>query len=386
MISLQEELDWHCYQLYGLLVEDLRYTGDDLPELALGQRAFEIVMARQMANGELETTWFDRHGSTPITEIPTHWPEAYRKLVERRIKVIETNKEIALIEKPEYKRRWNAEPWEEQEQRALKNWLLDRLEIPKYRKGTKDNPELTTTAQMADVASADAEFLQVAALYRGRPDFNVAALVAELVEGEAVPFLPILRYKPAGLRKREIWERTWELQREDDRDQTTKQTKHTKEDREIPTESDSPDSFRVFRVFRGSNSGGSISDAHSIPVPPKYASADFLKTDYWRLRGKLDVPKDAGSATRIARPTATRRSWSVGRGGITLSRRRPWSPTTTPASGKAGTPNGSRPSWRASISYCRGFTSGTPRSTKSSVRRRVNRSKRCWSTTPMNSA
>ena len=29
-----------------------------------------------------------------------------------------------------------------------------------------------------------------------------------------------------------------------------------------------------------------------IPVPPKYTTADFLKTDYWRLRGKLDVPKE----------------------------------------------------------------------------------------------
>jgi len=336
MIALQEELDWHCYQLYGLAADDLRYTGDDLPELVLGQRAFEIVMARQMAHGELESTWFERHGSTPITEIPTHWPDAYRKLVERRIKLIETNKGIALIEKPEYKRRWNSEPWEEQEQRALKNWLLDRVETPKYRKGTKDNPELTTTAQMADVASADAEFLQVAALYRGRPDFNVTALVAELVEGEAVPFLPILRYKPSGLRKREIWERTWELQREEDRDQTTKHTKHTKEDEEIQTASDSSDLFSVFRVFRGSTSGGSTSDGGSIsggstsdgssasggstsdggsasggstsdggsasggstsdggsiPVPPKYTSADFLKTDFWRLRGKLDVPKE----------------------------------------------------------------------------------------------
>ena len=252
MIALQEELDWHCYQLYGLVPDDLRYTGDDLPELALGQRAFEIVMARQMAKGELETAWFERHGSKPITEIPSHWPAAYRKLVERRIKMIETNKEIALIEKPEYKRRWNDEPWEEQEQRALKNWLLDRLETPKYRKGTKDTPDLTTTAQMADVASADAEFMQVAALYRGRPDFDVAALVAELVEGEAVPFLPILRYKPAGLRKREVWERTWDLQRQQDAGK----------------------------------------DVGEIPVPPKYATADFLKTDYWRLRGKLDVPKE----------------------------------------------------------------------------------------------
>lgn len=252
MIALQEELDWHCYQLYGLLADDLRYSGDDLPELALGQRAFEIVLARQIGKGELETTWFERHGSTPITETPAHWPAAYRNLVERRIKLIETNKEIALIEKPEYKRRWNAEPWEDQEQRALKNWLLDRLEAPKYRKGTKDSPELTTAAQMADVASADAEFLQVAALYRGRPDFSVAALVSELVEGEAVPFLPILRYKPAGLRKREVWERTWDLQRQQDAGK----------------------------------------DVGEIPVPPKYATADFLKTDFWRLRGKLDVPKE----------------------------------------------------------------------------------------------
>ena len=132
MIALQEELDWECYQHYGLLPDDLRYSGDDLPELALGQRPFEIVMARQMDKGELQSSWFERHGSTPITEIPTHWPAAYRTLVERRIKLIETNKEIGLIERPEYKRRWNTEPWAEQEQRALKNWLLDRLEDKRY--------------------------------------------------------------------------------------------------------------------------------------------------------------------------------------------------------------------------------------------------------------
>ena len=256
MIALQEELDWQCYKLYGLIPDDLQYISEDLPELTLGQRAFEIVMARQMAKGELETTWFERHGSTPVNEVPGHWPAAYRKLVERRIAVIETNKDIALIEKPEYKRRWNDEPWQEQEQRALKNWLLDRLEMPKYRKGTTENSELTSTAQMTDVASVDAEFLQVAAIYRGRPDFDVAALVAELVEGEAVPFLPILRYKPAGLRKREVWERTWDLQRQQDAGK----------------------------------------DAGEIPVPPKYTNSsgkvDFLKPDYWRLRGSLDVPKE----------------------------------------------------------------------------------------------
>src|SRR6185312_4722613 len=29
-----------------------------------------------------------------------------------------------------------------------------------------------------------------------------------------------------------------------------------------------------------------------IAVPPKYGSGDFAKTTYWRLRGKLDVPKE----------------------------------------------------------------------------------------------
>jgi hypothetical protein len=29
-----------------------------------------------------------------------------------------------------------------------------------------------------------------------------------------------------------------------------------------------------------------------VPVPPKYASADFRKANWWRLRGKLDVPKE----------------------------------------------------------------------------------------------
>ena len=103
MIALQEELDWQCYSLYDLLDDDLRYDGGDLPEIVLGERAFEIVMARLMANGELETSWFERHRSKPITEVPSHWPDAYRSLVERRIRLIETNKEIGLIERPEYK-------------------------------------------------------------------------------------------------------------------------------------------------------------------------------------------------------------------------------------------------------------------------------------------
>jgi hypothetical protein len=260
VISLQEELDWECYSYYRLLEDNLTYTGL-LPQIQLGQRAFEIVMARRMADGKLQTTWFDRHGSTPTTELPRDWPEDYKRLVERRIELIETDRDIALIEQPEYKRRWNTEPWESQLERALREWLLGRLESyfdfdgrmnDEGKPTSKTGIALTGIAYLADIARQDSDFMQVGELYRNDPAFDVERLVVELVEAESVPLLSVLRYKPSGLRKRAEWEQTWELQREEDR--TDKRL--------------------------------------DIPVPPKYTSADFLKSDYWRLRGKLDVPKE----------------------------------------------------------------------------------------------
>jgi hypothetical protein len=109
MIALQEELDWDVYQRYELITDEqaveLIAAPESVPNLVLGQRAFEIVMARKMARGELETQWFARHRSTPITEIPPEWPEEYQQVVERRIEIIESNRNIGLIERPECKRR-----------------------------------------------------------------------------------------------------------------------------------------------------------------------------------------------------------------------------------------------------------------------------------------
>jgi len=262
-IQEQENLDWQCYQLYGLIDEDLTYKAESFP-IQLGQRAFEIVLARKMAAGEVQTTWFERHGSTPITELPAEWPDDYKKLVERRIELIETDKNIRLIEQPEYKRRWNTEPWDSQVERALQSWLLDRLES--YfdfdgRMNTEGRPtaqvdkSLISVARLADIAAKDGDFMEVGSVYRDDPAFNVQNLIEELVKAENVPLLPILRYKPAGLRKREQWEETWALQRKED-------------------------------------AGEKVGD---IPVPPKYKSADFISTGgakYWKLRGKLDVPKE----------------------------------------------------------------------------------------------
>src|SRR3546814_3581018 len=76
VIAIQEELDWWCYHAYGLLDQALCSEGS-LPEVQLGERAFEIVLARRMASGEAQTKWFARHRSTPITELPAHRSEEH---------------------------------------------------------------------------------------------------------------------------------------------------------------------------------------------------------------------------------------------------------------------------------------------------------------------
>ena len=277
MIALQEELDWECYRSYSL-AENVNLS-DTSPEfsqiqLQLGERAFEIVMARKMAAGELETAWFARHGSTPITELPAHWPAAYLQLVERRIALIESDRNLALIEQPEYKRRWNTEPWEQQQERALREWLLCRLEDSRH----WPSVELTSCAHLADKVRSDVEFMEVATLYRSRPDFDLTELVVELVEGESVPFLPVLRYKESGLRKRAIWEQVWDLQRREDAIEAEVRGQGAAAGGEAQQQTE---------IKRRQKQ-----EVGDIPVPPKYDTKDFVSTTCWRLRGKLDVPKE----------------------------------------------------------------------------------------------
>jgi hypothetical protein len=270
VVFLQEELDWTLYQAFGLSEANV-YSNTEW-SIKLGQRAFEIVLARKIATGEAKSAWFDRHGSTPISELPSDWPDDYKKLIERRIKLIENDPNIRLIEQPEYKRRWNFKTWESQLERSLREWLLLRLETyfdfdgrmtgegdasnkPASNSVPLGEIAMYSVARLADAARRDPQFMEVGELYRDDSAFDVQALVEELVLAESVPHLPILRYKDSGLRKRAEWEKTWDLQRRED-------------------------------------AGESVG---TIPVPPKYTSADFISTGgarYWSLRGKLDVPKE----------------------------------------------------------------------------------------------
>ncbi len=286
MIALQEELDWECYRLYGVIDEDCRYPNGaggrpaEPPPLALGERAFEIVMARRMAAGELETRWFGRHASTPVTGLPAHWPEDYRSLVARRIALIESDRFIGLLERPEYKRRWNVESWQDQERRALRAWLLDRLESPAY----WPEPGLTTVRDLAGRAAVDADFQQAAARLSEGAYADLELLIAELVAAESVPALPAQRYKPSGLAKRADWEAVWAAQRREDEIDAETAASTPREPDE--TADDYAARLQAEQRRRKRDALGDLAP------PPKYRSADFLKPGYWRLRGALDVPKE----------------------------------------------------------------------------------------------
>jgi hypothetical protein len=112
-------------------------------------------------------------------------------------------------------------------------------------------PRPMTANRLADRLRRDSDFVSVARLYAGA-DAELANVLAEIIDADHVPYLAALRHKDTGLRKRAQWEHVWELQREED----------------------------------------ATGERLDIPVPPKYASADFRKTSYWRNRGKLDVPKE----------------------------------------------------------------------------------------------
>jgi hypothetical protein len=282
LMLLQEEIDFVCYCFYGLaetsLLSQTSFSWNAV--IDAGDRPFCIL---QQHNQE---------GFPVPSEIPKDWDREMQELWKRRIVAIQKSSSLRIIEEPHYKRRWigrqglfNHTANTNELSSACVSWLLDRLEAyfdfdgrmnDDGKPTNKIDISLISIAKLADLARQDSHFLQVGELYRNDSAFDVQKLVAELVEAESVPLLPILRYKPTGLRKRAEWEHTWELQRlEDAIDSRTKLPK------------DHPD--YVPEVFTKELKQQEIGD---IPVPPKYTSADFQKPHYWRLRGKLDVPKE----------------------------------------------------------------------------------------------
>jgi uncharacterized protein DUF7008/Eco57I restriction-modification methylase len=153
------------------------------------------------------------------------------------------SQELKLIEQPEHKRRWSLCDWQNELESTLRERLLDAWEA-----NVSGALEPVGARSLLDTDAS----LQVATereLSQGR---EFEQLAAELLASNSVPYTAALRFTDTGLEKRAAWQRTWDLQRREDADE----------------------------------------QVGAIPVPPKYDSGDYHDPIYWRLRGKLDVPKE----------------------------------------------------------------------------------------------
>ncbi|WP_159803038.1 BREX-2 system adenine-specific DNA-methyltransferase PglX [Arthrobacter zhaoguopingii] len=250
LVFEQEELDWETYGLYGLVEEPLTYGGSAIEAISLGQRAFEIMLARRIERAEEESAWFERHRSVATVDVPAEWPEDYRALVEKRLDLIQSDRRIRILERPEYKRRWVTVPWEKQLREALRTAILDRLEDEALWRDHQ-GPTTRSVSQLADLLRLDQRLLELARQLTGTAEPDLVAVIGALAPAEAVPYLAAYRYKAPGVEKFREWQAVWDLQRRED-----------------------------------------LGEKVTIPVPPKYSTSDFQKVEYWRVRGKLDVPKE----------------------------------------------------------------------------------------------
>jgi hypothetical protein len=253
MVSLQEELDWEIYERYGLVerADRLTVSSGDVPGIRPGERAFEILLARDMASGKAETTWFSRHHIAPVISLPDCWPVDYRKVVENRISAIRGHPDVGIVERPEFKRRWVTASWDDQEEEAVRELILDwfdRRDLWYEDSGEIIRPRVLTSQELSEIFAADIILSALAArIWPAEASFE--AVISGLLHDECVPYTAPLLYNSTGLEKRSSWEEIWKLQR------ITAETGRR------------PD----------------------IPTPPKFVALDYLKPSYWRWRGKYDV-------------------------------------------------------------------------------------------------
>src|SRR5690606_37124908 len=129
MVGLQEELDWLNYQLYGLVEGARIRTPEEITPLVPGQRPFELILAGQnaerreaLARGEepdeAPTEWFLRHGWEPVNGLEQIEDETQRALIGERIAMIQSDRNLALIENFTHKRRWYRLDYPAEEQEA----------------------------------------------------------------------------------------------------------------------------------------------------------------------------------------------------------------------------------------------------------------------------
>ena len=246
LVSLQEEMDWRIYGLFKLPTIVADSVEQVLVPVEPNCRPVEVRLARDLETDISARIWFDRHRREPLSDVDGPLADLYR----RRLRLIDQEKYLQLLETPENKRRWSPPDLDAEFTYTYKTWLLDRVEEALAR-NSRGQTSTLTARELADELHSDPRVIAVSEVYTGETSPDLERLLAGLMAGEAVPFAAALRYKETGMEKRAAWERTWELQRRED-----------------------------------------AGEKVEVPVPNKYATKDFRGQTYWRHRGKLDVPKE----------------------------------------------------------------------------------------------
>lgn len=257
LISLQEEIDWRVYGLFGLPTVEAPSVDTVRVPVEPNHRPFEVRLAREAATDISASEWFRVHKRDAPKDVGGPLAELYRQRL-RLLDDAEHGKQLRLLETPETKRRWSPPDDFKGFSDAVRTWLLERFE-GSFRE--QSQPELRTARQLALELGRDPAVAAAHELLTEESGIDLVKLISDLVDNEGVPFLAGYRYAETGIEKRASWEETWRLQRIEDEDPK-------KLDAELKRQS-----------LKG------------IPVPDKYGPKDFLR-HYWSLRGKLDVPKE----------------------------------------------------------------------------------------------
>jgi hypothetical protein len=167
----------------------------------------------------------------------------------------EASAHLALLESPVYARPWAGRRGifghlvETFEQTALR--ACGEVFVEAVQGAVAKGSEITTlhgVARQPEVEVVRNRVVEVVDRLGGASTDLFDAALAD----EAVPFLGAWRHTEVGLEKRAQWVRVWELQRAEDRGEA------------VP----------------------------AIETPPKYEQKDYRESTTWRLRGRLDVPKE----------------------------------------------------------------------------------------------
>lgn len=203
-----------------------------LAENYLSRTEFEAARL-QLGQRPFEIAGKSYTGDWPEGYEPEPLPEALHDLTEARIAVMEASADVALVEDPLYKRRWVPPDYDEEFREAAEWWLAEKLEWALEQHGRP-----ISVREWAHILGDDERVNAVLEVLTSTRMFDLEAELLKVIEANAAPNRPEHYLEPAGLRK--------------------------------------------FYAARESDP----------PTTPEYRRTEFSDATTWKLRGKLNIPRE----------------------------------------------------------------------------------------------